>query len=342
MLARHASGWEHGEFAPYTLSGAGVNSIHEKAGVSEEVARGAIERLKEQGVISPASTEAKAALRIARWEIHQGTLDLDLPHALLDPQQDGSVTSALHRLRKRKQASSNYAKDLTEISDKELGLDALMLLLALYRNTGMCAFGGVSPRCIHRTWTIESQTPKLGGIRWGGEPNHKASAVTYFTFMRECLQHAIQKPKSNELSKEQKARFWNAWESISETGLVYEAVSLYDTNPTENDQGRLLVTLRVNDFHAGATAKASTDPSLLRALEIDFGSRFAYYTPAMNDRDEPEAMWVILPDKRGFWIGIWRLRFRTSNKDTGMWLDQEKEAVAQMVARIEDAAPSES
>ena len=28
VLARHASGWAHGQFAPYTLSGAGINSIH--------------------------------------------------------------------------------------------------------------------------------------------------------------------------------------------------------------------------------------------------------------------------------------------------------------------------
>ena len=163
VLARHASGWAHGQFAPYTLSGAGINSIHEKAGVSEEVARGVIERLKEMGAIRVASVEAKTALRIARWEINQGALDLDLPHALVDPLKNGTADSALHRVRKRRQAASAYASELTGVSDKELALDALMVLLGLYRNTKMCSYGGVSPLCIRRVWEVQSQTSKLGG-----------------------------------------------------------------------------------------------------------------------------------------------------------------------------------
>lgn len=341
VLARHASGWSHGDFPPYTLSGAGVNSIHEKAGVSEEVARGVIERLKERGTIRVASVEAKAALRIARWEINQGALDLDLPHALVDPLKEGPANSALHRLRKRRQADPAHASSLANISDKELGLDVLMVLFGLYRKTAMCTYGGVSPLCIRRKWDIQSQTPKLGGFRWGGEPDHASDAVAYTHFMRECLAHTISKPKSQELTKEQKARFWNAWKAIVNTGLIYEAVCLYDTHPDTNDQAQLVVTLRVNDFHAGSASSAAADPSLLRALEISSGVRFAYYTNAINDRDEPEAMWVILPHKRGAWVGIWRLRFRNSNKDTGMWLDQETEAVTQLISQIESAAPSD-
>ena len=340
VLARHASGWAHGQFAPYTLSGAGINSIHEKAGVSEEVARGVIERLKEMGAIRVASVEAKTALRIARWEINQGALDLDLPHALVDPLKNGTADSALHRVRKRRQAASAYASELTGVSDKELALDALMVLLGLYRNTKMCSYGGVSPLCIRRVWEVQSQTSKLGGIRWGAEPKTDS---TYCSFMRECLGYTYtQKQKTDEPSKEQKARFWNAWKTMVETGLFYEAVSLYDADPASNDQAQLVATLRVNDFHAGAAQKAATDPSLLRTLELDSGSRFAYYTPASNDRGEPEAMWVILPEKRGALVGVWRPRFRASNKDTGAWLDQENEAIAQMAARIESSAPSEA
>lgn len=341
VLARHASGWPHGQYPPYTLSGAGINSIHEKGGVSEEVARGAIERLKERGVIEAASAEAKAALRIARWEIKQGPLDLDLPHALIDPLKDTQADSALHRLRKRRHATSPYAAQLSGLSDRELALDALMLLLGLYRNTKMCSYGGVSPYCISRTWEIQSRTPKLGGIRWGAEPK---TNETNSTFMHECLGHTHeqrQKQKSNDLSKEQKIRFWNAWISIVETGLFYEAVSLYDTDPNSNEQAQLVATLRVNDFHAGAAQKAATDPSLLKTLELNSGSRFAYYTPKFNDREDPEAMWVILPEKRGSLVGIWRPRFRVSNKDTGAWLDQDSAAIEKMATLIEDAAPSE-
>lgn len=204
----------------------------------------------------------------------------------------------------------------------------------------MCSYGGVSPHCIRRAWEVQSQTAKLGGVRWGAEPKTDSA---YATFMRECLAHtSAPKQKSGDLSKEQKNRFWNAWRSMTETGLFYEAVSLYDTDPDSNDQAQLVATLRVNDFHAGAAQKAATDPSLLKTLELNSGSRFAYYTPKSNDRGDSEAMWVILPEKRGALVGVWRPRFRTSNKDTGAWIDQENEAIAQMATRIESAAPSEA
>lgn len=325
----------HAGFEPYKLSGAGVNSIHEKAGLSEETARGVIEHLKEVGVIRAPSAETKKAFFHARWEIVQGALDLDLPHALVDSAKDGKTDSALRRLRKNRIAEPGYAEKLTKISDTELRLDALMLLLALYRHTSMHAYGGVSPHCIYRQWEVKSQTSKLGSIRWGAEPGDES---TYLWFMGECLRQVPGK-KPFEPSDVQKARFWNAWSTIKKAGLVYEAVALYDAAPAETDKARMHCTLRVNDYHAGASVKTG-DPSLLRTLEINSGSRFAYYTPAANERDEPEAMWVLLPDKRGALVGVWRPRFRSSNQDTGTWIDEENTAIAAVVATLEARAPA--
>lgn len=331
VLARHASGLPRAGYEPYKLSGAGINSIHEKAGLSEETARGVIERLKEQGVIREVSVETKKAFFHARWEIVQGELDLDLPHALTDTPEGGANDSALRRLRKHRPVSSRYVEQLADVPDSELRLDTLMTLVALYRRTSMRSFGGISPRCVFRQWNVKSQTTKRGSVRWGAEPGLESS---YHWFMAECLNQEPADKKKGEMSDAQRSRFWNAWEVIKSTGLVYEAVVLFDVSPFTNDKAQLVCTLRVNDYHAGASGK-SGDPSLLRELEDVSGTRFAYYTPAVNDRGEPEAMWVLLPDKRGALVGVWRLRFRARNPDAGVWIDHENEAIEAIAATLQ-------
>lgn len=339
VLARHASGLQHGDFEPYKLSGAGVNSIHDKAGVSEEVARGVMQRLQERGVIRPATPEAKKVFFHARWEIVQGPLDLDLPHAFTDQSKDGTVSSALRRLRKHRTAGKHYAEKLAKVSDTELRLDALMVLLGIYRHTHMQQHGGLSPRCVYRRWKVESQTPMVGNIRWGAEPAHESNAHAYFVFMSECLSHVDTQGKKGTVSDENKDRFWNGWNASVNERLLYEAVCLYDADPETNDKGALKVTIRINDFHAGSVTK-NGDPSLLRELENHYGNRLAFYTNPVNDRGEPESMWVVLPDKQGALVGIWRPRFRASTQDAGLWIEQEKAAITDTLAKLVAHAPA--
>ncbi|MDE2101653.1 MAG: hypothetical protein KGL39_30685 [Patescibacteria group bacterium] len=334
VLARHASGRRHAGFEPYKLSGASVNGLREKAGLSEETARGVLDDLQRQGLIQPTSPETKKAFFHARWEVVQGPLDLDLPHAITDGVKDGSADSALMRLQKHRIASPAHAERLSKVSDTELRLDALMLMLGVYKHTSMQRFGGLNPLCIRRAWNIKSRQPKAGGVRWGAEPDHENTSVAYTVFMKEVLGHMKKMTeKSGDLTDEARNRFWNAWHVIREAGLVYEAVSLYDTEPDENPLARFRMTIRVNDYHAGSTTKTG-DPSLLREIEDSYGTKFGYYTRADNEREEPEAMWVILPDARGALVGIWRPRFRCSNQDAGAWIAEETQAIKEEMSVI--------
>lgn len=334
VLARHASGLSHAGYEPYKLSGAGINGIHDKAGMSEETARGVLERLQAAGVVRPTSAETKRAYMHGRWELIQGPLDLELPHLLVDSK--AGVDSALRRLRKHRIAEPTYAEKLVGLSDGEIRLDALMALLAIYRHTSMREFGGLSPRCVRRLWEVKSQTEKLGNQRWGAEPGQESA---YFWFMTESL---CQKAagKGGQPSEVQKARFWNAWTILKSLGLIYEAVALYDTEPGKNEQARLRCTLRVNDYHAGASSK-SGDPSLLRKFEAESGARFAFYTPAVNEREESEAMWLLLPDKRGAVVGVWRPRFRAATRDAGLWIEAENAAIQELAAAVMALAPAD-
>lgn len=339
VLARHASGQATANFPPYKLSGAGLKSIHEKAFLSEETARGVIETLKEGGFIREASAEAKKESRLARWEIVQGELDLDLPHAFVDPMPGGKVNTPLKRLKETK-ADATYVDKLTGVPSTELRLDALMLLIGIYKESNMEVFGGLNPLCAFRDWEVKSRTAKDGRFRWGAEPEESSTARAYTRFMEECLAHSFKAPpptNSRQKSKPAlvapdnlKERFWSAWSAIRGSGLIYEAVCLFDVNPRENKQARLSFSLRINDFHAGSITK-SRDPSLLGSFEASTGTELAFYTAEANDRGEPESMWFMLPNKHGHVTGIWRPRFRAHNKDVGAWHDGEVERISEVL-----------
>ena len=335
VLARHASGIATERFGPYKLSGAGVNSIHEKAGVSEEVARGVVERLREDGYIKPyvASREEKAARFYARWEIVQGDLDLDLPHAFVDPLKDSNSVPPLRRIRDAGICGTNYTEALKGASATELRLDALMVMLAVYHHTRMEDYGGLSPHCVYRAWEIKSQTTKGKLVRWGSEPSEDAASNSFNGVVADWMSHAP-KPAKTTVSEIQGKRFWNAWNNLVNLGLVYEAVSLYDTSPHLNVKARFELTLRVNDYHAGSVHKENGDPSLMRELELRVGTTLGFYTPAVNERGEPEAMWVMLPDKRGAVVGVWRPRFRPSNRDVGLWYEKDGFAIDTLVNKV--------
>lgn len=320
VLARHASGRAEGGYEPYKLSGAGVNSIHDKVGVSEETARGIVQRLQQAGVIQPASAEAKTAFFRARWEVIQGPLDLDLPHAITDPLKTAAADSALRRVRAAT-VNPDHAQALNGIvSPADIRLDVLMLLLAIYRHTDMRAYGGLSPHCAYRQWDVKSQAPQDGGIRWGAEPEGDRA---YLQFMQTSLAHVTVRPDVPQDLQTLKDRFWNAFEHIKDSGLVYEAVCQFTGDPARHDRAGLVMTLRVNDFHAGSSYRDG-DPSFLRSAD---GHSLGYYTQAINQREDPEAMWVLLSDPDGALVGIWRPRFRASSPNVGRWVEQEHAAI---------------
>lgn len=325
-LARHAMGIPIAGFPPFSFTGAGVNAIHEKGCMSEESARGVFEELKREGIISLPPPSAKQASKHARWQVNQGELDLALPHAFLDGLNGGAVTSAIKRL---KNPSSAPTYPVEGLSSTEKALDALMLLLGLYKHSGMETFGGVSPHCIYRKWTVQSRVRNAKGIRWGAEPGEAGGGTTsYHAFMGASLAHRTD--AKSKLSDREERRFWNAFELLRKEGLVYEAVSLFDADPHQNKLASLVCSLRINDFHASTTG----DHNLLAAMEAQSGAELGFYTHPVNERDEPEAMWIILPHKEGAITGIWRPRFRASTSDVGAWIDKERQNIPALLDQL--------
>lgn len=332
VLARHATGEAHGDFGPYRLSGAGSNIIQSKARIGPEKARGVLHRLETAGIIRSASPEARKLFAHARWEIVQGELDLALPHAFVDrpkPPKEGP-TSILGRLGGVPSTSESDVEP-RELSKSMRHLDALMMMIAIYRHTDMRAYGGIAPALAHRRWSIQSRipVPECRGVRWGAEPDEDPYAPPPATWSdNECLPHIP--PDDPKFAN----RIRSAWTLIVTAGLIYEAVSLYDADPFTNSMARLQFSLRINDFHAGSIKK-SGDPAFLRAVD---GRKLGFYTPAQKGPDATEAMWVILPQDRGSLVGVWRPRFRAATPDVGAWVEQEEKAIEECLARLDKAA----
>lgn len=334
VIARHANGRPPSGIAPHTVSGAGVNAVHEKAGLSEETARGAIQRLQTLGFIQSVTDEQKKASFSARWQINHADLDLDLPHLFTDSVE--GMSGVLRRIRTMSLQEARRYDVTTNLSDTELRLDVLTTLLVIYRHTSMSRYGGLSPRCCYRAWEVKSKTPKTGGVRWGAEPENEHA---FYSFMAECLSWTSKEISHEPVTPAHQKRFWAAWNGLKETGLIYEAVSWFDVDPAKNEHAQLIATLRVNDYHAGSAGK-NGDPSLLRELETGHGAKYSYYTAKKNAREEEESMWVVLPNAAGFFIGIWRPRMRAATADAGSWFDAETIATRALRSTIENLQPA--
>jgi len=308
VLARHATGHVVLNYPNHTLSGAGVNSIHEKLGCSELRAKAILNSLIQHEFVTPAPADAAAAApRSARWFLpKQHPLNTDLPHSLVDAAATHEATSPLRRLKK--------LEPLPGQDKSSANCDGTMLLLAMYFRNQMHSFGGLPvTTTVFREWETVSvkKTETNNNFVWTAIALKENA---YSAFIKEALPHV------QELD-ECKRRFWQALKNIKSSGLIYEVVTLFEAT----EATKILVSLRVNDFHAGAIDRpVSGDPSLLRVLETEFNTRFAFY----DSSGEEETLRVELPYESGKIFGVLRLRFRTANKDTGQWIEEEEERVS--------------
>lgn len=323
VMARHASGEEIDGHPPYTFTGAGANSIKTKVGgMADARSNNILQDLIARKLLAPITLAPKYS-KMARYRVMQGTLDLELPQALIDGL--GNAETPLHRIRACITPSSGYQKELTALSANDCQLDALMFMLEMYASLNMSQYGGIDPRAIYRVWEEPNVRAKEGNFQWLSNPLHDSS---YTGEVHRILAHAID---SRKVPENISLRFWSAWTNLRTAGLFYEAVMMFDANPAENKTAAAVCTLRVNDFHSGAQrGDEPKDPSLLANLD----TTLAFYTQAINDREDPEQMKFTWPLDHGYVIGIWRPRYRAATLDAGIWIEEENRRCLSIAEQI--------
>lgn len=307
-LARHGNGKEAD---PYRHTGAGKNKIKEYGHMGDASAHIAEASLREHGFIKLLENPTKQA----RYLLTHQELNIALPWLLVqDGGKPGSlVTSALRRIQ--------------ALRTEKLKLDALMVMLNCYRrdHLKMEDKGGIDG--VFRKWTaaIIPKTDKMNEWKAKAAPTDSA----YTSFMLDCLRYRLPaKPKRKTVTQDEANDFWAAWSELKKAGLVYEAVTL------RNSQDNLVVTLRVNDLHAN---QANKDPAYMRLL----GKENAFYASVVhtpgNYNEDYDTLRVMMPtvfDKDDTIVSVYRPRFRMATEDVGKWLEHEKYSADNMLSLI--------
>lgn len=329
VLSRFADGNPVPGYQPHRFSGAGVNALHEKLRVAEETAKGVITRLVEANFLREAQPEVKAVAKRARWDLMPEKADMHLPHSFVD----GILQCSSPISRLKKAVDQEWAGKLHNSSIDVIKLDCLMLLLGIHKESSMQTFGGLNPRFMSRPWCVETRMPTALLTKWGATPGDEFFDCR---FVENCLAH---RKDLEEQRKNGFPSFSAALRLLKSLGLIYEVVTLFSGSSHKNP-GDLRYSIRVNDYFA-ATNEAKGDPSVMGSLEASCGAKLAFYTQA-DETVNNEALRVLLPDTNGILIGVWRPRFRANNPDSGIWIENEKHAIASAMLKISQVIDAEA
>jgi len=302
ILARYATKDDVGGYGHNMVIGAGANIVSRVIGCQWMQAKNYLEALANYGMIQKAPAGLKAGRSKAEWILmHKG--DTDFPHAAVDGLDQLSGLEELGPKTTPVKATSAIRRILDSQESDQVKLCALMLLLHCYHNHDLMKWGGINHQLIWREWKRDSVAQEGESFRWSATPGeHPTTSSNAFV---ETILTSIGVKKTPDTTQK---IFWKAWLVLKRTGLVYEAVMLFQGD-------RPMLPLRINDFHGSGTTGASF---ILQWYHHGF------YTNPINPRNQPEGCWFYWPrhPDQGFSLnGVWWLRFRCSNETTARAID---------------------
>ena len=268
-----------------------------------------ISELLDLGVISVAPKGLMVGKSPARYVLtHEG--DVEIPHALIDGLDE---VPGLIRLLDRR-----YGQSLETIST------AIIILIRCYFRHDMLAWGGVDSQAIRHDWDMHSVTPVGQGfkVKARRRASEKRSSSQPF-FMDVMRSLGVEEPDFPAWT----ATFWAALQILGDSGLLYEAVSLVDS------QRKPLCPVRINDVYA---VRSESEPSFIESI-----SGAAFYIQAQNPKEEVEGVWFLLPfdpTKDGLeLLGVTRLRFRCANPSTARGLIRDEDNIQSLRGQLIEA-----
>lgn len=297
----------------------GANSVANRTGLTYYKAEQSMEWLVEGGYIIKREVEGKKP----RWQLTKPVdgHELALANALVDGIGRGLDNPPLTRI--YREVSMGKHCVLTDAR-----LDALMVLLHLYRHHLMADFGGVNPRAgIFRSWKAadniyEEQVMEIEGTNAAIYEIEGDAASVYLKFAGEALFYVSD-------TEERSLRFWDAFHNLKGFGFMYEVTQVWDSDPENDKKAEPLYTLYIHDRHA-----RESEPYLIKDVHRAATRRGAMEYFHLNTHDDEESVinsgrYRFIANKKvgGFPIGIYRLRFRAGTKDTGKGILAEKKRV---------------
>jgi hypothetical protein len=321
----------------------GANSIANRTGMSYRRAESALDWLMEHRFIQkapiPDNTNGTPKARLARWILDEDAdlNDVYLANALTDGIGRGKNNPPLMRIYDEATGKSGTLADAR--------LDALMMLLYLYRHNDMQECGGIDPRSgIYRQWVETENTwgEKVTDLEGTNAAIYEIEGGNDYMFMKFAREALFYVGPDDEI----KERFWDAFHNLHRMGFLYEVTQVWSADPSGKNgrKAEPLYTLYVHDRHA-----RESEPYLQKEIH-----KAAFRTGAMDEYFEfshlgreaigifgDEGGNIVGVDGQGtnrfryianrktgaFPIGIYRLRFRPKTRDVGRGMQAEKHRV---------------
>lgn len=338
------------------LSTHGANSIANRTGMSYRRATSALDWLVEHGFIRKASipehTNGTPKAKLARWLLTEGTdlNDVYLANALADGIGRGKNNPPLMRIYDEATSKSGTLADAR--------LDAMMMLLYLYRHHDMQECGGIDPRAgIYRQW-VETENiwgEKVTDLEGTNAALYEIKGDYIWrvdAFAKEALFYIGPDDARSD-------RFSDAFHNLHRMGFIYEVTQVWSADPNGKDgrKAEPLYTLYVHDRHARDSEpylQKEIHKAALRMDAMDEYTEFSHLGRELMGIYGDEGGNIVGPDgqatnrfryiankkKGAFPIGIYRLRFRPKTRDTGRGMQAERQRVASWISAISRLQPT--
>lgn len=314
----------------------GAQSIFKRTGMSYTKAEAALEWLHGNNFIHKPANETVLGkgvnkARTVKWVLtaHIDELDVALANTLIEGVGRGKDNPPLMRIYLEVSMGKHGV-----IADARL--DAVMLLVHLYRHHTFADCGGVNPRAgIYSNWVAADN---VEGEQVTDIPNSNGALfeiassgqVTMFTkFAAEALFYV-------EEIDERNLRFWDAFHSLNKMGFMYEAIQVWTSNPNGTDKkartAEPLYTLYIKDRHARASEpylQKDIHSTAFRTGAMDSYSEFSRWDDGESSFQSGRFRYIAHNKSGGYPIGIYRLRFRPHTVDTGRGMAAEQNRVNQ-------------
>lgn len=307
----------------------GAQSVAKRTGLTHYKATQSLEWLSKHGCICRESeSDESIKARRARWSLRvlPSVSELALANALVDGVGKGKDNPPLARL----YVEADMGKHCV-LSDARL--DALMVLLHLYKHHSLSDFGGVNPLAgIYRHWqpaTMHDSGNYIENIAgWNAAlfeiGKDSADTHVFHSFAKEALFYISDNDERHE-------RFWDAMHNLEKLRFLYETIQIWTANPATHPKAEPLYTLYINDSSARKTEpylQTAIHNAAFRSGALNPNTYFAHH-PGNEELAIASGQFRYIAKKKngGFPIGIWRLRYRAPTKDTGKGMAAEKKRV---------------
>ncbi len=139
--------------------------------------------------------------------------------------------------------------------DRDHRLDAVSLLLALYRHNRYADYGGINPACLSETWNAEGDA--IDGLVYLGLKGRKRDNGIDWRFWVVSPEGRLRASDSfiEEATRGNGDALVRALEHLKDLNLIYRVAMVYDGDPLKSPQVEPLYPLFVYDRHIREKAR---------------------------------------------------------------------------------------